>query len=150
MTQWLTNTRDAQGSSGYSDRCICCDDCPSTCVIRDAQQWRHRQSILFHSLMLSFHNLRGLPLRSLRPAVPCSRPMIFGSVSWRQSWPNHDSLRRLTVDIKSSWRPVKIYRLVGLLSHIFVCFVFSVWYAKHSSVAFVLFSNAWNHSWATE
>ena len=30
---------------------------------------------------------------------------IFGSVSWRQTWPNHDNLRRFTVDRKSSWHP---------------------------------------------
>ena len=34
----VTNTRDAQASLGHCDRCICCDDCPSTSVICDAQQ----------------------------------------------------------------------------------------------------------------
>ena len=36
-----------------------------------------------------------------RFAIPST---IFGSVSWRQTWPNHDNLRRLTVDSKSSRR----------------------------------------------
>ena len=36
ITNELNNTRDAQASLGYSDRRICCDDCPSTSVIRDA------------------------------------------------------------------------------------------------------------------
>ena len=47
-----------------------------------------------NSLMLSFHDLRGLHLRHLPSTVPCS--MIICSVSWRQTWPNHDNLRRLT------------------------------------------------------
>ena len=34
----LTNTSDAQPSSGYFDIFNRCKDCPSTCVIRDAQQ----------------------------------------------------------------------------------------------------------------
>ena len=46
-----------------------------------------------HSLMLSFHDLRSLPLQRL---------------PWRQTWPNHDSLRRLTLYSKSSWRPARI------------------------------------------
>ena len=52
-----------------------------------------------------FAALRGLP-----STFPCS--MIFGSVSWRHTWPNHESLRRWTVDSESSWRPVG-YRLGG-------------------------------------
>ena len=43
-----------------------------------------------HALMLSFHDLRGLPLRRLPSTVSCS--VIFGSVSRRQTWLNHDSL----------------------------------------------------------
>ena len=83
-----------------------------------------------HSLMLSFHDMRGLPLQRLLSTVPCG--MIFGSVSWRQTWSNHDSLRRLTVkapDVRQGYRPVA--------THIFVCFILSVWQAKHSTVAFV-------------
>ena len=34
-----------------------------------------------HSLILPFHDLRGLPLRRLQSTEPCS--MVFGSVSWR-------------------------------------------------------------------
>ena len=38
--------------------------------------------------------------------------MIFGSVSWRQTWPKHvcrhGNLRRLTVNSKSLWRPARI------------------------------------------
>ena len=59
-----------------------------------------------HSLMLSFHHLCGLPLWRLPCTVSCC--MIFGSVWWRQTWPNHDNLRRLTVDSQSSWRLVRI------------------------------------------
>ena len=55
----------------------------------NGQQW-------WHSLMLSFHDLRGLPLRWLPSTVPCC--MIFSSVSWRQTCPNHDS----------SWRPARM------------------------------------------
>ena len=47
------------------------------------------------SLMLSYHDLRDV--RQLPSTLP--RSIIFGSVSWRQTWPN---LRRLTVDSKSS------------------------------------------------
>ena len=50
-----------------------------------------------HSLLFSFHDLRGLPLRRLPSAVPCS--MTFSSVSWWQTWPNHDNFWRLTVNI---------------------------------------------------
>ena len=44
-------------------------------------------------LMLSLYDLRGLLLRLLPSAVPYS--MIFGSVSWREIWPNHDNLLNL-------------------------------------------------------
>ena len=43
-------------------------------------------------LVLSFHDF---PLRRLPSIVPCR--IIFGSVSWRQAYPNHDCLRRLMV-----------------------------------------------------
>ena len=39
-----------------------------------------------HSLMFSFQDLRGPLLRRLSSTKLCS--MIFGSVSWRQTWPN--------------------------------------------------------------
>ena len=41
-----------------------------------------------HSLMLSLRDLRGLLLRRLPPKEPYR--MIFGSLSWRQTWPNHE------------------------------------------------------------
>ena len=59
-----------------------------------------------HSLMLSFHDLRGLPLRRLPSMVPCS--MIFGSISWLHTWPNYDNSRRLTVGNRGSWCPARI------------------------------------------
>ena len=43
-----------------------------------------------HSFVLSFHELCGLPLRCLPSMQPCS--MIFSSISWWQTWPNHDYL----------------------------------------------------------
>ena len=57
-----------------------------------------------HSLMLSFHDLRGLPMWRLPSTVPCN--MIFGSISWRQTCLNHDKLRRQTRSnafLKSIW-----------------------------------------------
>ena len=59
-----------------------------------------------HPLTLFFHDLRGLLLRRLSSTVPSN--MIFSSVSWRATWPNHDNLRRLTVNSKSFWCPAKI------------------------------------------
>ena len=85
------------------------------------------------SLMLSFHDIRGLPLRRPPSTVPCST--IFGSVSRGQTWPNHDSLRRLPVDSKS---PDIRQGYWPVATHIhLVCFLLSVWYGKHSSGAFV-------------
>ena len=65
-----------------------------------------------HFNMLSFHDIQGLPLRRLPPTAACS--MVPGSVSWRLTWPNHDSLRLLTVDCKNpdfrqGYWPVPIY-----------------------------------------
>ena len=60
--------------------------------------------------MLSFHDIRSLPLRRLPSTVSCS--MIVGSVSWRQTWLNHDSLRRFIVkatDVRRRYRPVSIH-----------------------------------------
>ena len=48
-TDKLTNTRDAQASLGYLDRCIRCDDCPSTSVIRDADAKKQDQGGRFLS-----------------------------------------------------------------------------------------------------
>ena len=47
-----------------------------------------------NSFMLSFHDLRSLPLRHVPPMEHCS--MIFSNLSWQHTWPNHDKLRRLT------------------------------------------------------
>ena len=60
--------------------------------------WLHRAhwigaDLPFHVL----HDLRGLPLRRIPSTEPCS--MIVSSVWWRQTWPNHDNLRRFTVEI---------------------------------------------------
>ena len=53
-----------------------------------------------HSLILSIHDLRGLPLRRL--GYHLLFPLVcFCSVSSQQTWPNHDNLQRLTVDNKS-------------------------------------------------
>ena len=54
-----------------------------------------------HSLMLSFHDLRGLPLRRIPSIVPCS--MVFGSTSRQQTWPNYGYLWCLTVDNTDAW-----------------------------------------------
>ena len=44
-----------------------------------------------YSLMLSFQDLLDLPFLLWLPStVPCS---IFGSISWWQTWSNHDSLQ---------------------------------------------------------
>ena len=69
--------RNAHASLGYPDRCL-----------------RSNSGIDWpvHSFMLSFHDLRGLPLRRLPSTEPCSS-IIFGSVSWRQTWLNHDNFR---------------------------------------------------------
>ena len=63
-----------------------------------------------HSLMLSFHHLRGLPLRRLPSTVPCI--MVFGSALYQQTWLNYDNLRLLTVrtpDIRQGRWPVSVY-----------------------------------------
>ena len=51
-----------------------CNDCPSTSVVRIAAMTTPTGL----SILLSFHDLRGLSLRCLPSTVPCS--MIFGSV----------------------------------------------------------------------
>ena len=118
----LTNTRGAQAWLGYRCNSAMTAHRPPSSVMCSNYDidWP------VHSLMLS---LRGLRLRRPPPTVPCS--MIFSSVSlsWWQTWPNHDSLRRLMVGSKSFWRPARILTC---------CHTYSfVWYAKHSPVAFV-------------
>ena len=58
-----------------------------------------------HSLMLSFHDLRGLLLQWLHSTVPCS--LAFCCICYRQIWPNHDNLRRFTVDNKIFKHPTR-------------------------------------------
>ena len=53
-----------------------------------------------HSLMLSFHDVRGLPLQLVPTTV--LRSTIFGSVSSRETCPNDDNLRRSMVDNRSN------------------------------------------------
>ena len=52
------------------------------------------------------------PTRRPPSTVLCS--MIFRSVSWRQTWPNHDNLRRLTIkvtDVRRIYWPVAVRTL---------------------------------------
>ena len=44
-----------------------------------------------------------LPLRRLSSTVPCSMIMIFGSISWRQTWPNHNNLLTHYVSKAKLW-----------------------------------------------
>ena len=80
-----TNSLDDRASLVYSDRC----HCPSTSVVRDAQRWRHNR-FLDHVLPWFTRSSSATSWR-LPSTLPCS--MIFCSVSWRQTWPNHDNLR---------------------------------------------------------
>ena len=72
-----------------------------------------------HSLMSSLHDSRVLPLRRLPSTVP--RCMISVSISWRQTWTNHDNSR-----------PGED---IDLLPYVLVRFMFSLWYAKHLPVS---------------
>ena len=111
---------------GYSDRCICCDDCPSTCVIRDAQQWLHRLACPFLDAFLLWFTRFSYATWTL--TVP--RSMTFVSVPWRHIWPNHDSLRRLTIKapgVRRGYRPVSIHiRLFCALCMIYQAFACSI------------------------
>ena len=80
----LTNTRDSQASLGYHDRRIPAE---MTAHWPLSSEMRSNDDIDWpvHSLMLSFNDLHGLPLRRLPFTVLCS--MIFGSVSWWHTWP---------------------------------------------------------------
>ena len=81
------------------------------------------------ALMLSFNDLHDLPLQRIPSTVPCS--VIFGSVSWRQTWPSSCDDWQLTIrtpDVQRGQWPVAI---------LFVSFVFLVWYAKYPPVAFL-------------
>ena len=48
----------------------------------------------------------------------------IGSVSWRQTWQNHDNLRRLTVYSRRSWGQAKT--LTDLLPNVLVRFMLSI------------------------
>ena len=81
-----------------------------------------------HSFMLSFHDLLGFPLQRLPATVPCC--MIFGSVSWRKTWPSHDSMYAwwLTVkapDVPRGYRPVathiRLFYALSLICQVFSC-----------------------------
>ena len=69
-----------------------------------------------YSLMLSCRDLRG---QRLPPTGPCS--VIFGSVSWRQTWPNHDSLMHLTVHPLIDGLILMLLTIILLLSELFSC-----------------------------
>ena len=40
--------------------------------------------------------------------IYCSMKYEFWQASWRQTWPNHDNLRRLTVGSETPWRTARI------------------------------------------
>ena len=72
---------------GYPDRCLRSDGSPSTPVLCNAEQWWHRLARPLLDVVLP----RFKQSTSATPSVhACS--MIFGSVSWRQTCPNHDNL----------------------------------------------------------
>ena len=64
-------------------------------IVSSAMNSNDDNDLPVHSLMYLPHDLRGMSLR---------RPTTYCSVRWRQTWPNHDELQRLTVDNKSSGR----------------------------------------------
>ena len=61
-------------------------------------------------------------------------PVIFGNVSYPQTWLSHDNLRRFTSGEDND-----------LLQYIFARFLLCVWYTKHAAVAFV--SKGFDSSW---
>ena len=81
------------------------DGFPSTSVIRDAQHWQHRLAFPFFDVVL--------------PWFLCDdyHPLFLAvwssaALSRRQTWPNHDNLRRLTIkapDVRRGYRPVVIH-----------------------------------------
>ena len=100
----IANCRDAQASLWLSDRrqlwWLLIGFGRLQCTsINDDSDWP------VSSLLLSLHDCRCLSLRWLPSTVPCS--MVFGSVQWRQTWPNHDNMRCLMVDGKNFWRPAR-------------------------------------------
>ena len=79
---------------------------PLASVMRDAQRWWLRLACPALDVVLPwFYTVSSATPHIHHFLVVC---MIFGSVSWRQTWPNSDSLQRLTINSKSSWCLVKI------------------------------------------
>ena len=91
---------------------------------------------LVYFLMLSFHDLHDLYLWRFPYTEPYS--MIFGIVSWRQTWPNHDNWRRLAVDSSTSWGPVRILTCCQTYSFV-LCYPYDIL----SIILKHLFSQAW-------
>ena len=107
-----SNSHDAQASLRYYNRHLCCDWLLSSAMCsNDDNAWP------VHSLMLSLRDLRSLTLQWLPSTVPCC--VIFGSVSWQQTWPNHDNLWHLTVDNKSWWHLVRKLNCCHTYSFVF-------------------------------
>ena len=77
---------------------------------------RLRCTVMTTMSALSFHDLLCFPLRQIKSSVPCS--MDFDSVSCPQTWPNHDNLRRFTVDYERSWRPAWIMTCCHICSFV--------------------------------
>ena len=98
-----TNSRDAHASLRYFDGCLRCDGCPSTSVVHNTHQWRHRLACPFFNVDLSRFQFSFAATTIHCSSVPCN--MIFGSASGRHTWPNHANWRCLTIDSKSSWCP---------------------------------------------
>ena len=86
-----------------------------------------------HSLMLSFHDLRGLPLRQLPPTVRQWFMTTNMAEPWQLAMLDDWQCKLLTSGEDTDLLPNK-----------FVCFMLSmsVWHAKHSSVAFVRLSRS--------
>ena len=85
---------------GTPTRCLCCDGCPLTSIICDAWQRQQWLSCPFFDVVLP----RLTRSSSATTAIYVPNSIIYSSVSWQQTWPNHDNLWYLTVDSRSSWR----------------------------------------------
>ena len=86
---------------------LCCNGRRSTSVICNAQQLQQWLDCPFLDVVppWSMQSSSATTIIRLSSTVPCI--MIFGCVSWRQTWPNHDNLHCSTVDNKSSWHPAR-------------------------------------------
>ena len=96
------NTRNAQASLRHSDRCLHYDDCSSTSVICDVQQWWHRLACPSLDVVLPWFRRSS----SVMTTIHCSLLYDF----WQRIMATDmaEPLWRLTVDSKSSWRPTRI------------------------------------------